>query len=483
MCGIVGYIGSEKAAPFLLDGLEKLEYRGYDSAGIATLKNQKICFKKTTKRITMLKSELKNSDDFGGKIGIGHTRWATHGAPTEQNAHPHLSFGGRFAVVHNGIIENYLELKKELEADGVVFKSETDTEVVAHLLEKNFSGDTLLAISKTVAVLKGAFALLILTLESASSLYAVCKFSPLVIGVGEQCNLLASDYSALARHTTSVINMQSNEIAIITKSRVQLFSFNLQPVKREPSEINYQPDTAEKGEYEHFMMKEIKEQPAALKKTILSALKDKTVVFEGLKLTTDMIKNIKRIVIVACGSAYHAGVANKYIFEELLRLPVEVDLASEFRYRHSVLDKNVLVIAVSQSGETADTLAALIKAKKSGTHTLAVVNVVGSSISKAADDVIYTKAGSEIAVATTKAYSAQLVALYLLAIYFAKVLESANESYLLNLLSEIALLPDKIEEVFKLETCIKELAKDYHSAQSIFFVGRNINYATAMEGS
>ncbi|MBE6762138.1 MAG: glutamine--fructose-6-phosphate transaminase (isomerizing) [Ruminococcaceae bacterium] len=483
MCGIVGFVGNKKAAPVLLGGLERLEYRGYDSAGITVINNNKFETNKTVKRISALKEATENGEAICGKIGIGHTRWATHGAPCEKNAHPHLGFKGRFMVVHNGIIENYLELKNELEAEGVAFASDTDTEVIAHILEKHYTGDVFAAISKTVSRLEGSFALGILCVEQPEILYAVRNFSPLIIGLGEGENFIASDVTALVSHTKKVLYMEDKEIAVIKENSVDLFTASGIKIHRSPALVNWSVDAAEKGGYSHFMMKEIKEQPEVIAKTFEPRIKDDKVFFEGLKLTEEKLQSINRIIITACGSAYHTGVVAKYVFEELLRLPVEVDLASEFRYRNPIVDENTLVIIISQSGETADTLAALKEAKARGAHILSIVNVVGSSIAKASDDVIYTWAGPEIAVATTKAYSAQLIVLYLFGIYAAEKRSSADSKLLKTLLDEIRLLPQKISSVFEMEDTIKSLAENHYKMKNTFFIGRNIDYAAAMEGS
>ena len=483
MCGIVGFVGNKKAAPILLDGLERLEYRGYDSAGIATLKNGEIKIIKTDKRIAALKEETKNGEAVEGEIGIGHTRWATHGAPCEKNAHPHVGFKGRFTVVHNGIIENYISLKNELIAEGISFKSETDTEVVAHLLEKYYEGDVFSAIAKAVSRLEGSYALGIICAFQPETLYAVRHFSPLIIGIGEENNYLASDVTALISHTKKVLYTKDGEIAVITKNSVDLFNADGKKVNRDPELVNWSVDAAEKGGYDHFMMKEIKEQPEVIAKTFEPRIKNGKVFFEGLKLSDEKLKSINRIVITACGSAYHTGMVAKYVYEELLQIPVEVDLASEFRYRNPVVDENTLVIIISQSGETADTLAALNEAKQKGAHILSIVNVVGSSIAKASDDVIYTWAGPEIAVATTKAYSTQLIVLYLFGLYAAEKRNSISAEQISELLKELSLLPKKVEAVFDMEEKIKELAKNHCKMGSTFFIGRNIDYATAMEGS
>ena len=483
MCGIVGFVGTKKAAPILLDGLERLEYRGYDSAGIAVLEDGKIQIKKTVERISALKGETNNGEDVAGQIGIGHTRWATHGAPCTRNAHPHTGFKGRFAIVHNGIIENYIELKDELIASGVTFKSETDTEVVAHLLETYYEGDVFDALSKTISRLEGSYSLGVICNEHPDTLYAVRHFSPLIIGLGEDNNYIASDVTALISHTKNVLYIEDGEIAVITKDKVELFTPDGEEIHRDVSYVGWSIDAAEKGGYDHFMMKEIKEQPDVITKTFEPRIKNGKVFFEGMTLTDEMLKNINKIVITACGSAYHTGVVAKYVFEELLRIPVEVDLASEFRYRNPIVDEHTLVIIISQSGETADTLAALKEAKSRGAHILSIVNVVGSSIAKASDDVIYTWAGPEIAVATTKAYSTQLIVLYLFAIYAADKLGSADTKLLDTLLDEIRELPKKVESIFAMEDKLKTLAKEHYEMKSVFFIGRNIDYAVAMEGS
>lgn len=483
MCGIVGFVGERKAAPILLDGLERLEYRGYDSAGIAVIDEGNITVKKTVERISALKQATENGDAVSGNIGIGHTRWATHGAPCRRNAHPHGSFGGNFAIVHNGIIENYIELKDELVTKGITFKSETDTEVVAHLLEMYYEGDVFAALSKTIKRLEGSYSLGIICKQNPDTLYAVRHFSPLIIGLAQNNNYIASDVTALISYTKNVLYIEDGEIAVITGNSVELFDCSGNAIERDISIISWNIDAAEKGGYDHFMMKEIKEQPYVIAKTFEPRIKNGKVFFEGLTLTDEKLKSINKIVITACGSAYHTGVVAKYIFEELLRLPVEVDLASEFRYRNPIVDERTLAIVISQSGETADTLAALKEAKKRGAHILSIVNVVGSSIAKASDDVIYTWAGPEIAVATTKAYSTQLIVLYLFAVYAAERLGSADDGVLQALLDEMRELPKKVKSIFAIEDKLKRLAKEYHSMSSVFFIGRNLDYAVAMEGS
>mgnify|MGYP001537837656 FL=1 len=409
MCGIVGFTGKTQAAGFLLEGLERLEYRGYDSAGIAVLENGGIHIEKTTERIKNLIEKTDNGSTVNGTIGIGHTRWATHGAPCTKNAHPHVSSDGKFAVVHNGIIENYMALRDSLKADGVEFASETDSEVVPQLLAKFYNGDLFEAVSKTVAQLEGSYALGIICTDCPDTLVAVRKFSPLIIGLSKDANYIASDITAIVSHTRDILYIEDGEIAVLTPAGVKLYDSDKNELHRSAAVINWDVAAAEKGGYDHFMMKEIMEQPNAVKQTIESRIKGREIVFEGLKLTEEKLKTVNRIEIVACGSAYHAGMVGKYVLEEMLRIPTSIDYASEYRYRNPIVDDKTLTIIISQSGETADTLAALKEAKKRGSHTLSIVNVVGSSIANASDDVIYTWAGPEIAVATTKGYTTCLL--------------------------------------------------------------------------
>ncbi len=483
MCGIVGFVGRKQAAGILLNGLERLEYRGYDSAGIAVLNKDKFTINKTVKRIKTLIDSTDNGKNVEGTIGIGHTRWATHGAPTSFNAHPHLSDDFKFAVVHNGIIENYLELRAELEKDGIVFKSETDTEVVPQLLQKYYKGDFLDAVKKTVARLNGSYALGIICTDYPDTLIAAKQFSPLILGIGKEEKYIASDVTAVVSHTRDVIYIDDGEIAVLTPDTYAVYGKDGKEIEKPLNHIDWDVCAAEKGGWDHFMMKEIHEQPRAVQQTVESRIKDGRVDLELVNLNADILKNIRRICIVACGSAYHAGVVGKYILEEMLRIPVDCDVASEFRYRRPIIDKNTLAIVISQSGETADTLAALREAKENGAHTLAIVNVVGSSIAKAADDVIYTWAGPEIAVATTKGYTTQLAVLYLLGIWCADILKTVPESELNIMLAAIRSLPEKIEEILTQNDKIKSLAKRCAGVQSLFFIGRNIDYAVALEAS
>lgn len=483
MCGIVGFVGEKAAAPILLDGLKKLEYRGYDSAGIAVLNENKIAISKTTERIKNLMDKTRGGEDIKGNIGIGHTRWATHGAPTETNAHPHISDDKKFAVVHNGIIENYLALREELTNEGIVFQSETDTEVIPHLIKKYYKGDFLAAVKAATARLEGSFALGIICADFPDTIIAAKKFSPLIIGVCENANMIASDVTAVVSHTKDIMYIEDGEIAILKKDSVKIYNEQLQEISREISHITWDISAAEKGGFDHFMMKEIFEQPKAVEQTINGRIKDGKVYFEGLKLTAEALKKINSISIIACGSAYHAGMVGKYVLEELLRKPVNVDLASEFRYRNPIVDEHTLTIVISQSGETADTLAALKEAKARGSHTLAIVNVVGSSIANAADDVLYTRAGPEIAVATTKGYSTQVCMLYLFAAFAADILKTASEETLKEIIDSVLALPQKIEEVLRERGKIAQMAKHIKDDTSLFFIGRNIDYAVALEAS
>ena len=483
MCGIVGFTGKTQAAGFLLDGLERLEYRGYDSAGVAVLDGGAFRIEKTTARIKNLKDKTDGGRNLPGTDGIGHTRWATHGAPSYENAHPHTSQSGKFAVVHNGIIENYIQLKEELTADGFVFRSETDTEVIPQLIEKYYDGDFFGAVQKAVARLEGSYALGILCADCPGTLIAAKKFSPLIIGLAKDANFIASDVTAIVSHTKDILYIEDGETAVITPYSVRLYAADKSEVKRETSVINWDIAAAEKSGYDHFMMKEIMEQPAAVAQTIDSRIKGREIVFDSLKLDGEMLKNTDRIEIVACGSAYHAGMVGKYVFEELLRIPTNVDYASEFRYRNPIINNKTLTVIISQSGETADTLAALKEAKRLGSHTLAIVNVVGSSIAKAADDVIYTWAGPEIAVATTKGYSTQLSVLYMLAIWAARQLKSTDSERIERMFDEMTKLPELIERVIMNEPKIKEMAKQCGDPKSLFFIGRNIDYAVSLEAS
>ena len=483
MCGIVGYIGERPAAPVLLDGLSKLEYRGYDSAGMAVYDGEKINFAKATGRLKVLSELTHDGETMPGNVGIGHTRWATHGAPTDTNAHPHFNKTRTIAVVHNGIIENYVKLKKKLTDKGYEFCSETDTEVVAHLLDYYYKGEPLEAVTKVMDRVEGSYALGIIFLEHPDVLYSVRKDSPLIVGRGKEGNLIASDVPAVLKYTREVCFIENEEIARLSKDQIEFFSVDGEPIEKEFKKIEWDINAAEKGGYEHFMLKEMYEQPKTVRDTMNPRVKDGQIVIEELGMTDEEIREIKKIHIVACGSAYHTGVTSKYIFEGLARIPVEVDVASEFRYRNPILEEGALVIIISQSGETADSLAALREAKAQGVTTLGIVNVVGSSIAREADKIMYTWAGPEIAVATTKAYSAQLIAQYLLAMKFAQVRGKLNERELSEMLRDLKRLPDQIELLLNNKERIQKFANRYIAAKDVFFIGRGIDYAISLEGS
>ncbi len=484
MCGIVGYIGKEQAAPILLDGLSKLEYRGYDSAGMAVYDGEKINCAKATGRLKVLYDLTHGGETMPGCSGIGHTRWATHGAPSDVNAHPHFNADKTIAVVHNGIIENYVKLKKKLADKGYEFRSETDTEVVAHLLDYYYyKGDPLEAVTKVMHRVEGSYALGIIFLEHPDVIYSVRKDSPLIVGRGKTGNLIASDVPAVLKYTRDVYFIENEEIARLSAEDIAFFNVDGEPIEKESKTIEWDINAAEKGGYEHFMLKEMNEQPKTVRDTMNPRIKDDQIVIEELGMTDDEIRAIKKIHIVACGSAYHTGVTSKYIFEGLARIPVEVDVASEFRYRNPILEEGALVLIISQSGETADSLAALREAKKQGIQTLGIVNVVGSSIAREADKVMYTWAGPEIAVATTKAYSAQLIAQYLLAIKFANVRGKLSDTEMAAMLKDMKKLPDQIEMLLNNKERIQKFANRYIAAKDVFFIGRGIDYAISLEGS
>lgn len=483
MCGIVGYIGSKQAAPILLEGLEKLEYRGYDSSGIAVINNGEINVQKAKGRLSVLKEKTNNGADVPGFAGIGHTRWATHGEPSDVNAHPHLSNSGRFAVVHNGIIENYMALKKRLISKGFEFISETDTEVIAHLFEYYYKGDIMDAMIKVIDRVEGSYALGVLCSDYPDSFIAVRKASPLIVGLGEGENFIASDVTAILKHTRNVYYLEDDEIVVLKKDSVKVYNTDKEEVEKEISTVDWDVSAAEKGGYEHFMIKEIEEQPKAVRATISPRIKDGKIVLDDVSLTKDDIKNLRKIFIVACGSAYHVGVVGKYIIEKMCRIPVETVIASEFRYCDPIVKKNDLVIVISQSGETADSLEALKVAKDHGARVLSIVNVVGSAIANASDDVIYTWAGPEIAVATTKAYSTQLTVMYMLSIYMADKLSTITSGQYKQYIDDLEKLPDLIAETLKNKDQIAYLASKFYNCHSIFFIGRNLDYAVSLEGS
>ena len=485
MCGIVGFIGREQAAPILLDGLARLEYRGYDSAGVAVYseKNQALTVRKAKGRLQVLSDLIQGGAAVDGTVGIGHTRWATHGAPSDVNSHPQVSQNGKIAVVHNGIIENYVELKQFLISNGVTFTSDTDTEVVAQLIEYFYEGDILEAVGRVLRRIEGAYALGILCADFPDQLIAVRKDSPLILGYGDGCNFLASDVTAIIRHTRKVGYMEDGEVAVLTRDGIQCYNHLMQPIEKKVSQVDWEIDAAEKGGYEHFMFKEIMEQPEALRRCIFPRIKDDQVYFEDFGLSEDYIRAISKIYIVACGSSYHVGMVGKYNIERLTRKPVEVALASEFRYMSPIVDENTLVIAISQSGETLDTMAALREAKRLGAKVLSIVNVVGSSIARESDEVLYTWAGPEIAVATTKAYSTQMAVIDLLALYFARILGTVDQKEYETVLQEMLMLPGKMEIILSHTDTVQYLASQYFNHDSVFFIGRNVDYALGLEGS
>lgn len=483
MCGIVGYIGNEQAAPFLINGLKKLEYRGYDSAGIAVYNHSGIHVEKAEGRLKVLSDMLQGGARVEGTLGIGHTRWATHGKPSDINSHPHMSGTGNFAVVHNGIIENHMKLKTYLQSLGKNFVSDTDTEVVAHLLDHYYKGDVLDAIIKVINTVEGSYAMGIICKNDPDTMYAVRKDSPLIIGLGEHENFIASDIPAILEKTRDIYRMQDNEIAEITRESVTVYNMAKEVVPFTPYHVDWDIHAAEKGGYEHFMLKEIMEQPKAIQDTISPRIQNGWIVLDEMNLTPEEIASFQKIVIVACGSSYHVGVVSKYVIEKLVRIPVEVDLASEFRYREPLVDENSLVIAISQSGETADTLEALREAKRRGAKVVSVVNVVGSSIAMESDGVLYTWAGPEISVATTKAYSTQLVMMYMIAIYFAQQRNHLDEEKYQYYIAELQKLPELVQKTLQNKETIQYVASRHFNAKNIFFIGRNIDYALSLEGS
>lgn len=483
MCGIVGYIGTHQAAPVLLDGLAKLEYRGYDSAGIAVYDGEKIRMEKAVGRLKVLEELTQDGATLPGTVGIGHTRWATHGVPSDLNAHPHFNHDHSIVVVHNGIVENYLKLKKKLAGKGYEFLSETDTEVIAHMLDYYYKGDPLDAISKVMHRMEGSYGLGIMFRDHPDEVYAVRKDSPLIVGTSPEGNLIASDVPAVLKYTRDVYFLENEEIVKLTRDGLHFYNIDEEELEKEATHIDWDMNAAEKGGYEHFMLKEMHEQPKAVKDTLTPRIKNGDVVIEELGMTDEEIRAIRKIFIVACGSAYHTGVTAKYIFEKLARIPVEVDLASEFRYRDPILPENTLVVIVSQSGETADTLAALRLAKEKGVRTLGIVNVVGSSIAREADNVMYTWAGPEIAVATTKAYSTQLIAQYLLAMKFGKVRGTVSQNDFDAMIQSLERLPEQISLLLSHKENVQRFANRYLAAEHVFFIGRGIDYAISMEGS
>ncbi len=483
MCGIVGYIGERQAAPILLDGLEKLEYRGYDSSGIAVCNDGKINMVKAKGRLKVVSEMTHDGATLPGTLGIGHTRWATHGEPSDVNAHPHMNKDGSIVVVHNGIIENYLKLKNRLIEKGYEFISDTDTEVVAHMLDNYYDGNPLRTIAKVMHRMEGSYALGIIFNDHPDELYAVRKDSPLIVGKAEDGNLIASDVPAILKYTRDVYFIENEEIVKLTEDNIEFFNVDEEPIEKKSVKIDWDVHAAEKGGYEHFMLKEMYEQPKAIADTLSPRIQDGKIEIEELGMTDEDIRAIKKINIVACGSAYHAGLTGKYVMEGMARIPVEVDMASEFRYRDPIIEEGTLVVIISQSGETADSLAALREAKQKGAKVLGIVNVVGSSIARESDSVMYTWAGPEIAVATTKAYSCQLIALYLLAVKFARAKEKITDTQMAELIEDLKKIPDQVEMLLGNQEKIQKFANRYLAAKDVFFIGRGIDYAISMEGS
>lgn len=483
MCGIVGYIGNKSAQEVILQGLEKLEYRGYDSSGIAVNGKGHIDFKKLKGRLSVLEDYLKENPLIGS-VGIGHTRWATHGAPSDVNSHPHFNEKETIAVVHNGIIENYSTLKEELIKNGYNFKSQTDTEVVAHLLDSLYDGDLLSTVFKAVERLRGAYALGVISSNNPDELIAVRKESPLVIGVGDGENFIASDIPALLKYTKDVYFLENGDIVRLTKDKITIYDKDKNEAKREKFTVDWDIESASKGGYDHFMLKEIYEQPRAIEETLLRRLDDSgRIVLDDIKLTKEDLDKISKVYIVACGTAYHAGLVGRHLIEKFAKIPVEPDVASEFRYREPFIDENTLFIAVSQSGETADTLAAIREAKNKGARILSITNVLGSSVARESDDVFYTWAGPEIAVASTKAYTTQLIALYMVALHMANIKGSITEDYYFEIIRKMKELPEKVEGILEKSNEIKDIAEKIKDKKSTFYIGRGLDYQTSMEGA
>ena len=484
MCGIVGYVGTDHAKEKIIDGLKRLEYRGYDSAGIALPINGKIEIRKHVGEIRNLE-KIIGEPEFDSSVGIGHTRWATHGAPSDLNSHPHGNGDSSIAIVHNGIIENYQEIKEWLARDyGVTFKSETDSEVIAHLIGIYYDGDLLEAVNKAVAEMRGAYAVCAIAAAEPDKIVAVRKDAPLVAGIGNGFNFIASDIPALLKYVRQVYLIENNETVVLTKDDIVIYNEEGRRVRRDVFNVTWDADAAEKEGYEHFMLKEIHEQPKGIYETLTRRIDDDdNIRLDGISMTKEDIENFNKVYIVACGTAYHAGLVGKLVIEKMAHIPVEIDVASEFRYRDPFVDENTLFIAISQSGETLDTLAALREAKRKGARVLSVVNVVGSSVARESDDVFYTWAGPEIAVASTKAYTTQLVCMYLLGLYMGKTKGTIEDEYYAKILADLRALPDKVEALLEKEAEIAEIAKKYHRREQVFFIGRGLDSGVSYEGS
>ncbi len=484
MCGIIGYIGDNDVAPILLDGLEKLEYRGYDSAGISTIHPDGIQTIKSKGKISNLRKKVDEEYNGFSSVGIGHTRWATHGKPSDINSHPHMSQNNKFSIVHNGIIENFVTLRDDLRNEGIRFKSDTDTEVVAQLLEKYYNGDMKATIMTVLNKIEGAYSLAILCEDFPNEIWAVRNASPLIIGLCNGQNFLASDITAVLKYTKDIHQLNDGEFCCLKRDGVQVFDEHGNPIEKEIVKITWNVDTAEKGGYAHFMLKEIMEEPDAIAKTISPRINSKDeIVLDDFSLTKEELESFSKIYILACGSAWHVGVVGKYVIEELTRIPVECDLASEFRYRNPIVDDKTLAIVISQSGETADTLAALREARARGAKVLSIVNVVGSTIANESDYVLYTWAGPEIAVATTKAYSTQLTLIYLFALYAARLMGTVKDKEYHSMICAIKKLPEQVAEILTYKDDIAEMAQRYSYLEHAYFIGRNLDYAVALEAS
>lgn len=484
MCGIFGYIGNKDAVPFILEGLKKLEYRGYDSSGIATLDQNNLFTAKCAGKIVALE-ELLMRKPISGSIGIGHTRWATHGKPSDLNSHPHESCDSKIMIVHNGIIENYLELRRDLCEKGHKFKSVTDTEVIAHLIEENMQGDLMKAITRSLAMLRGSYALAIVSEHAPDRIIVARNGSPLIVGYGEKEYYLSSDIPALLKYTSKIVKLDNHEIAEVTKKGVRYYNSKGESIKKKTELISWDPQSAEKGGYAHFMLKEIHEQPSAIRKTIEGRIwaESHKIHFDELNLSDEEIKNINRIVFTACGTSWHAGLVGEYLFEQYAKIPAEVEYAAEFRYREPIIDKNTLVIAITQSGETADTLGAVWEAKAQNAKVIAICNVVGSSIARDSHGVVYTNAGPEIGVASTKAFTTQLAIIYLLVILFAKKRKTMSESEAIKMINDLIELPTKMEETLLCEKEIEVIAEKFHKTNNALYLGRGKGFPIALEGA
>ena len=485
MCGIVGYVGKRDCSKVLIESLSKLEYRGYDSAGIAVFEDGEIKTCKARGELANLVSKLNNEGGIKGNCGIGHTRWATHGAPSDVNSHPHGNMDNSIAIVHNGIIENYQEIKEWLIKEyGIVFKSETDSEVIAHLIGIFYDGDLLAAVNKAVSEMRGAYAVCAIAADEPDKMVAVRKDAPLVAGIGKGFNFIASDIPALLKYVRQVYLIENNETVVLTKDDIVIYNEAGDKVNRDVFNVTWDADAAEKEGYDHFMLKEIHEQPKGISETLLRRInEDGSINLDGISMSKEDIEGFNKVYIVACGTAYHAGLVGKLVIEKMARVPVEVDIASEFRYRDPFVDENTLFIAISQSGETLDTLAALREAKRKGARVLSVVNVVGSSVARESDDVFYTWAGPEIAVASTKAYTTQLICMYLIGLYMGSTKGTIDKEYYTTVLEELKQLPSKVEAILDKEPEIEALAKKYHRKEQVFYIGRGLDSGVSYEGS